>query len=202
MKGLLLRLITGGATTAAGAPIWLWLVGGLVLAAAGLGAAWRLQVAALHVDLANARTALAQEKTGRADDRAKVAQAAADKERTNGIETVRRLDRQAENDAAGAAKLARAMRDRDLAVAERSGLQLQLATYLQALGGDGRPGDPAAESQCAPARAAAGVLADLFRQADERAGILAEHADRARIAGLQCEADYDSLTLKPERTAP
>lgn len=45
-----------------------------------------------------------------------------------------------------------------------------------------------------PAEASCGVLADVLKLADERAGILAEYADRARIAGQQCERDYDAIT--------
>ncbi|MBN3738096.1 DUF2514 family protein [Burkholderia sp. Tr-20355] len=38
------------------------------------------------------------------------------------------------------------------------------------------------------------LLADVLGSADQRAGELAEYADRARIAGQQCERDYDALT--------
>jgi len=38
------------------------------------------------------------------------------------------------------------------------------------------------------------LLADVLGRADQRAGELAEYADRARIAGQQCERDYDALT--------
>jgi hypothetical protein len=38
-------------------------------------------------------------------------------------------------------------------------------------------------------------VADVLGRADERAGELAEYADRARIAGQQCERDYDALTI-------
>ncbi|WP_241300444.1 DUF2514 family protein [Burkholderia stabilis] len=38
------------------------------------------------------------------------------------------------------------------------------------------------------------LLADVLGRADQRAGDLAEYADRARIAGQQCERDYDALT--------
>ncbi|RQT43113.1 DUF2514 family protein [Burkholderia cepacia] len=38
------------------------------------------------------------------------------------------------------------------------------------------------------------LLADVLGRADQRAGELAEYADRARIAGHQCERDYDALT--------
>ncbi|WP_321967671.1 DUF2514 family protein [Burkholderia cepacia] len=38
------------------------------------------------------------------------------------------------------------------------------------------------------------LLADVLGRADQRAGELAEYADRAHIAGRQCERDYDALT--------
>lgn len=38
------------------------------------------------------------------------------------------------------------------------------------------------------------LLADVLGRADQRAGELAEYADRARIAGQQCERDYDALS--------
>ncbi|PRE27514.1 DUF2514 family protein [Burkholderia multivorans] len=38
------------------------------------------------------------------------------------------------------------------------------------------------------------LLADVLGRADERAGELAAYADAARIAGQQCERDYDALT--------
>ena len=40
------------------------------------------------------------------------------------------------------------------------------------------------------------VLTELLDRAQARHGELAEYADAARIAGQQCERDYDSLTLK------
>ncbi|UQP02222.1 DUF2514 domain-containing protein [Burkholderia multivorans] len=39
------------------------------------------------------------------------------------------------------------------------------------------------------------LLADVLGRADQRAGELAKYADRARIAGQQCERDYDALTV-------
>ena len=55
-------------------------------------------------------------------------------------------------------------------------------------------------NSCAPAPVAGepdsdpiGVLADVLGRADARAGILAEQADRLRIAGESCERSYDAL---------
>ncbi|VWC27090.1 gp23 [Burkholderia lata] len=39
------------------------------------------------------------------------------------------------------------------------------------------------------------LLADVLGRADQRAGDLAEYADRAGMAGQQCERDYDALTF-------
>ena len=40
---------------------------------------------------------------------------------------------------------------------------------------------------------AARVLADVFKLADERAGLMAADADQSRARGLTCEAAYDAL---------
>jgi len=53
---------------------------------------------------------------------------------------------------------------------------------------------PAATTGSPAATDALDLLADVLGRADERAGQLAEYADRARIAGQQCERDYDALT--------
>ncbi|WP_175886043.1 DUF2514 family protein [Burkholderia sp. BCC0044] len=42
------------------------------------------------------------------------------------------------------------------------------------------------------------LLANVLGRTDQRAGELAEYADRTRIAGQQCERDYDALTA-PKR---
>lgn len=41
-----------------------------------------------------------------------------------------------------------------------------------------------------------GMLADVLGRADRRAGILAEYADSARIAGQACERAYDALNAE------
>jgi hypothetical protein len=43
------------------------------------------------------------------------------------------------------------------------------------------------------------VLADVLESTDRRAGILAEYADAARVAGQACERSYDSLTAGGSR---
>ncbi len=54
--------------------------------------------------------------------------------------------------------------------------------------------DTAAVARGQAATRAAMVLSDLLSRADERAGELAFALDRARIAGQQCEREYDALT--------
>ncbi|WP_353887524.1 DUF2514 domain-containing protein [uncultured Pseudomonas sp.] len=58
----------------------------------------------------------------------------------------------------------------------------------------GCPGqDPAVTARGEAARRAAMVLSDLLARADARAGELAAAYDRARVAGLACEAAYRVL---------
>lgn len=54
--------------------------------------------------------------------------------------------------------------------------------------------NPTATTGSPAAGSALDLLADVLGRADQRAGDLAEYADRARIAGQQCERDYDALT--------
>lgn len=54
--------------------------------------------------------------------------------------------------------------------------------------------DPATVARGQAATRAALVLSDLLSRADARAGELAAAYDRARIAGLACEAAYTGLT--------
>lgn len=47
--------------------------------------------------------------------------------------------------------------------------------------------------ECEAARATSGMLAELFGELNEMAGIYAEAADRARLAGLTCEQSYQAV---------
>ena len=83
--------------------------------------------------------------------------------------------------------------DRDRARAAEHRLRDQLATLVQRYRADGTPSaNPAAAGQQPPAGDAIGVLADVLGRADQRAGELADAADRAHAAGLACERDYDA----------
>ncbi|KVF81853.1 DUF2514 family protein [Burkholderia vietnamiensis] len=55
---------------------------------------------------------------------------------------------------------------------------------------------PAATTGSPTAGDALDLLADVLGRADQRSGELAEYADRARIAGQQCERDYDALIVR------
>ncbi|HYE70960.1 MAG TPA: DUF2514 family protein [Aquabacterium sp.] len=109
-------------------------------------------------------------------------------------ETFRRLARQKENDDAQAAQLARL--DADLRESRRvaGGLRHDLQRFVAAAA-TRRGGDPAPSggSSIQPGADALDVLAHLFSRADDAAGELAEYADRLRIAGARCEADYNAL---------
>ena len=88
-------------------------------------------------------------------------------------------------------KLDAAHADADTARTAAAGLRQQLADYRQ-------------RARCNPTPAGGGtpaedplfLLSDLLSRADERAGELAEFADRAHIAGRACEAAYDSVRGK------
>ena len=72
-----------------------------------------------------------------------------------------------------------------------TGLRQQLADYRQRA-----RCNPTPAGGGAPAEDPLFLLSDLLSRADERAGELAEFADRAHIAGRACEAAYDSLRVK------
>lgn len=59
--------------------------------------------------------------------------------------------------------------------------------------------DTAAVARGQAANRAAMVLSDLLARADARAGELAKAYDQARIAGEQCQREYDALSTAGER---
>ncbi len=101
-------------------------------------------------------------------------------------EEQRRVNAAQQVQAHAAQEIEKARTDADAATAASGQLRDQLAK-LQA-----RVNSPTLAS-CTPVTRAAGVLSDLLKRADERAGLLAGVADQARIRGLACEAQYDSL---------
>lgn len=77
------------------------------------------------------------------------------------------------------------------AAAKSGRLQQQLANIRKQL-----VGYPTAESIGNPAAETGVLLADVLAKSVERNRQLAEYADRAREAGLACEAQYNSLRNK------
>lgn len=109
------------------------------------------------------------------------------------IEEQRRTTAQTEiaNDATKKLEGARA----DLAAAnDVSGRMRQRIAELLAAGRTA--GNPAPAGAGPATDDPIGMLADVLGRADQRAGILAEYADVARIAGQACERSYDALTHK------
>jgi hypothetical protein len=78
--------------------------------------------------------------------------------------------------------------------ADAAGQRLQHAAAQLAAAVSCPSVDPAAIARGQAATRAAMVLSDLLARADARAGELAKAYDRARIAGLACEASYTALT--------
>ncbi|MCO1435458.1 DUF2514 domain-containing protein [Burkholderia multivorans] len=108
-------------------------------------------------------------------------------------EEQRRTAAQQENANHAAKERDQARADAAAAASAADGLRKQVATLIE------RARHPAATTGSAAAGDALDLLADVLGRVDERAGELAEYADRARIAGQQCERDYDALT-KPIHT--
>lgn len=89
-------------------------------------------------------------------------------------------------------KLDAAHADAATARTAAAGLRQQLADYRQRA-----RSNPTIAGGSAPAEDPLVLLSELLSGADERAGDLAEFADRAHLAGRACEAAYDSLRTKP-----
>ncbi|WP_296267730.1 DUF2514 domain-containing protein [Pseudomonas sp. UBA6562] len=82
----------------------------------------------------------------------------------------------------------------DAAGADAAGERLRHAAGQFAAGVGCLGTDTAAVARGQAATRAAMVLSDLLARADARAGELAKAYDRARVAGLACEASYSTLT--------
>lgn len=151
------------------------LIVGAVALAVGAGSAWKL--ASLHYG----KQIATLERDHAAASEAAQAQA---RERENELRRqLREVERQADEK--------RKSLEADLADARRaaSGLQLELDKIRaeSARRGAGTTGE------CETARATSGMLAELLGELNEMAGIYAEAADRARLAGLICEQSYRAV---------
>ena len=108
-------------------------------------------------------------------------------------EDLRRIKEQSE-----IANEAKQQRDVAFADARAAGrVADQLRERLAAYVAERRANDSAAAIGSPPAGDPIGVLADVLGRCDRRAGILAEYADAARIAGQACERAYDALSAAP-----
>ena len=88
-------------------------------------------------------------------------------------------------------KLSRANTDRNNAVLTSTRLQERVSALVSEARRASQ--NPSIKSSVEATEDPIGVLAELRSRADERAGILAEYGDKARIAGESCERDYNAL---------
>jgi hypothetical protein len=157
----------------------------LGLLAVVLASYWGAYQHGRSVERSQALAASAQRDSG---DR----QAEAQGERDAREEEQRRA--QAQEEARAHAHEQHQMADAGAAGADAAGQRLQHdAAQLAATVSCPGP-DPAAVARGQAATRAAMVLSDLLARADDRAGELAKAYDRARIAGLACEANYKVLS--------
>ncbi len=157
---------------ARGVPLWAW-----ALAASLAWGGWqRHQVKAITAELMSQQAEAAQARE------AALSESITETERRlvaqKGI--VHEARKQAEKSRADAVAAA--------AAADR------LRARLAAITSSARPVDSAASSGGPSAAESARVLAELLARADDRAGILARHADEARAAALACQRAYESLS--------
>ncbi|KPM67716.1 hypothetical protein HB13667_05680 [Pseudomonas putida] len=160
---------------------------GWAIAAVGvlMGSHWAAYQHGLSVERANAGQASAQRDSG--DRLAEVIG-----ERDARQEEQRRAT--AQEEARAHAQEERTTADAGAASADAAGQRLRndAARFAATVSCSGP--DTAAIARGQAATRAAMVLSDLLTRADERAGELATALDRARIAGQQCEREYDALT--------
>lgn len=137
---------------------------------------------------------LQHEKAGRAKDQAqyqseRAVAAAAAASASEAYRAKEQSDRQKldEVQTHGKAMLDAARAERDDADRRSASLQRTATAAINALR-RATPEAPATAAECDAARNTAAVFAELFRRADEAAGVLAGYADAARIAGEACVA--------------
>ena len=157
----------------------------LALAFAGLLVSQTVRLHTAQLDAANARTATAGTLRTIADLTAKAAQAV----RTQETQWAQAQEKNARETAT---QLTAARVDAD--GARRAGDRLQQRVAALVAAARAAAAHPGAQPAVASAGDPIGVLADVFSRADARAGVLADYADAARIAGAGCERDYDALT--------
>jgi len=151
------------------------LVVGSVALAIGAGGAWKM--ASLHY---GSQIATMQRDHAKASE---AAQAQA-RERENALRRqLKEVETQADEK--------RNKLETDLANARRaaSGLQVE----LDKIRSESARRSAGTSGECEAARTTAGMLAQMLAELDGMAGIYAEAADRARLAGLICEQSYHAV---------
>ncbi len=161
---------------------WAGVAAGLVL----LASHWAVYEHGRSVELAQAGQQSAKRDSG--DRLAEVIG-----ERSVRLEEHRSADAQQEARVKGHEE--RTIADAGAADADTAGQRLRSAAtqFASAVSCPGT--DTAAIARGQAATRAAMVLSDLLARADKRTGELAEAYDRARIAGQQCEREYDGMTI-------
>jgi hypothetical protein len=126
-----------------------------------------------------------------AERQRQTAQALAESQ-SNARETLRRLERQQE---------AQRVHDQEIFAARNDAATARVSAdslrqWAEGIAAAARraASNPATSDNREAAADSARVLADVLRKSDERAGVLAEYADAARIAGQQCVRAYEALT--------
>jgi len=167
-----------------------WQLLALALTAGLLGQTLRLH--ATQLDAAAARTAHATALMAHAETLRSIADLTAAAALAVRAQENQWVKSQEENARETANQILAARADAD--DARRAGDRLQQRVAALVASARAAAAHPGTEPTVAPADDAIGVLADVLGRADTRAGILAEYADAARVAGTSCERDYDALT--------
>ncbi|WP_085664731.1 DUF2514 domain-containing protein [Pseudomonas sp. B5(2017)] len=164
-------------------PTWCWWLAALLLVAG----AQEIRVGAGKSEVLAARSELADYRLEVAErDQRAAAQARQEEQRRATAQEEARAHAQEE----------RTIADAGAAGADATGrlLRSEAAQLAAAVSCPGP--DTVAIARGQAATRAAMVLSDLLARSDERAGELATALDRARIAGQQCEREYDALVAK------
>lgn len=161
-------------------PAWCWWLAALLIVAG----AQEMRVGAGKYEALDARSELADYRLEVAERDQRAAAQVRQEEQRRAI---------AQEEARAHAHEERTIADVGAAGADAAGQRLQhegakLADTVSCPGTD-----TAAVARSQAATRAAMVLSDLLARADKRAGELAQAYDRARIAGLACEASYNAL---------
>jgi hypothetical protein len=118
-----------------------------------------------------------------------------DRQRAEASEQARQKEQELSHAATQAQAQADALReqlDRDRAANRVAGQRLRDAAATAALRADQQCQASTSAAVGEARKSAARVLADVFAEADQHAGVLAESLDRSRMAGLQCQQLYDA----------